>query len=255
MTTAIAPSLEEAMRLVASTEHLLVASDFDGTLAEIVNRPELAVAHPGAIAALDDLAALPATDAAVISGRTRADLALLTGQPAALTLVGGHGAEWSDRLDLTGAQEEALDAATKLVEEVAARHHGSLVERKQTSAVLHTRGIEEPVEAERAATAVREAAADIPGVMVLDGKQVVELTVTPHTKGSALATLRRRVAATAAMFVGDDLTDETAFEVLGPSDLAVKVGPGPTSALHRVATVPEVVDLLERLLDLRRNSA
>ena len=252
MTTAIAPSLEEALRLVASTGHLLVASDFDGTLAEIVSRPELATAHPGAMSSLTALAALPATDGAVISGRARADLEGLTGEPAGVTLIGGHGAEWGDPLDLTNAQHEALSAASAVVEAVAAAHPGSLTELKRTSAVLHTRGIEDPIEANRAASLVREAAASIPEVVVLDGKQVVELNVTPNTKGSALAALRRTVGATAVVFVGDDLTDETVFEALDRSDLGVKVGTGPTAALHRVATVAEVADLLDLLLHLRR---
>ena len=80
MTTAVAPSLDKALRLAAATGHLLVASDFDGTLAEIVSRPELAVAHPDAITALAELAALRVTDAAVISGRSRSDLVGLTGR-------------------------------------------------------------------------------------------------------------------------------------------------------------------------------
>ena len=87
----------------------------------------------------------------------------------------------------------------------------------------------------------------------LDGKRVVELTVTPETKGTALAGLRQRMGATAVVFIGDDLTDETAFEVLGLPDIGVKVGPGRTVALHRVGTVEGVAVLLQRLLELRRS--
>ncbi len=257
MTTAVAPSLDKALRLAATTGHLLVASDFDGTLAEIVSRPELAVAHPDAIIALAELAALRATESAVISGRSRSDLVGLTGNPPGVVLVGGHGsewgAEWGGGLELTDEQRTALDAAGALVEEVAAGHPGSLVEPKRAAVVLHTRGIDDPAAAERAASAVRDAAVDIPGVAVLDGKRVVELTVTPETKGTALAGLRQRMGATAVVFIGDDLTDETAFEVLGSPDIGVKVGPGRTVALHRVGTVEGVAVLLQRLLELRRS--
>ena len=193
--------MDKALRLAATTGHLLVASDFDGTLAEIVSRPELAVAHPDAITALAELAALPGY-------RIRGHLGAIPvrldragpGTPPGVVLVGGmvpRGAEWGGGLELTDEQRTALDAAGALVEEVAAGHPGSLVEPKRAAVVLHTRGIDDPVAAERAASAVRDAAVDIPGVAVLDGKRVVELTVTPETKGTALAGFRQRMGATA----------------------------------------------------------
>ena len=55
------------------------------------------------------------------------------------------------------------------------------------------------------------------------------------------------------VFFGDDLTDETAFEVLGSPDIGVKVGPGSDSAGYRVGTVEGVAVLLQRLLELRRS--
>jgi trehalose 6-phosphate phosphatase len=246
-------SLDNALQAAASTPRLLVASDFDGTLAEIVSRPELAVANPGAVSALVGLAVLPATDAAVVSGRSREELTKLVGDPSEVILVGSHGAEWDEPLELSDDQITALAAARALVEEVAAAHPGSMVEPKQAAVVLHTRGIGNPMAADRAASAVRDAANHIHGVVVLDGKKVVELAVTPQTKGSALARLRRRLAATAVVFLGDDRTDETGFEVLEPTDIGVKVGPGATFAGYRVGTVDDVAGLLDRLLELRRS--
>jgi trehalose 6-phosphate phosphatase len=84
----------------------------------------------------------------------------------------------------------------------------------------------------------------MPGVNVKHGKDVVELTVVDTHKGNAIQQLRELLAVDAVLFVGDDLTDEDAFAVLGPDDLSVKVGPGPTSAAHRVADVDEVAELM-----------
>jgi trehalose 6-phosphate phosphatase len=246
-------SLDDALRLAASTPRLLVASDFDGTLAEIVSRPELAVANPVAVSALVGLAALPATDAAVVSGRSRQELTKLAGDPSQVILVGGPGAEWDDPLELSDDRITALATARALVEEVAAAYPGSMVEPKQAAVVLHTRGVGNRQAADRAASMVRDAANDIQGVAVLDGKEVVELAVTHQTKGSALVRLRRRVAATTVVFLGDDLSDETGFEVLEPADVGVKVGPGPTTAGYRIGSVEDVAGTLDRLLDLRRS--
>ena len=53
-------------------------------------------------------------------------------------------------------------------------------------------------------------------------------------KGYALDALRHQVGATAAIFVGDDVTDEDAFSRLTGPDLGIKVGAGPTFATQRV---------------------
>ncbi|MEI2703769.1 MAG: hypothetical protein V9E89_00560 [Ilumatobacteraceae bacterium] len=57
---------------------------------------------------------------------------------------------------------------------------------------------------------------------------------------------------THTLFLGDDITDEDAFAVLGPDDVGVKVGDGATARTsHRVAGVSEVAELLETLARLR----
>ncbi|MBC7835787.1 MAG: bifunctional trehalose-phosphatase/glycoside hydrolase family 15 protein, partial [Phycisphaerales bacterium] len=60
-----------------------------------------------------------------------------------------------------------------------------------------------------------------------------------------------RVAATAVLFVGDDLTDEDAFAVLRGPDAGVKVGPEPSRAIWRVRDTEEVARLLAALAELR----
>ncbi|MEZ5323110.1 MAG: trehalose-phosphatase [Microthrixaceae bacterium] len=73
---------------------VLIACDYDGTLAPIVDDPT--VAHPlrPAIAALRSLAALPDTHVSVISGRSLRDLAVLSRLPHEVHLVGSHGSEF-----------------------------------------------------------------------------------------------------------------------------------------------------------------
>ena len=90
-------------------------------------------------------------------------------------------------------------------------------------------------------------------MQVTEGKQVVELAVVQTDKGRALDVLRHQVGATAAVFVGDDVTDEKAFARLSGPDLGVKVGPGETLAGFRHRRPAEVGMVLAFLLEERRN--
>ena len=56
------------------------------------------------------------------------------------------------------------------------------------------------------------------------------MAVVQVSKGAAIDTLRTRLGADAVLFVGDDVTDETAFVRLRPGDVGVKVGEGETAA-------------------------
>jgi trehalose 6-phosphate phosphatase len=83
------------------------------------------------------------------------------------------------------------------------------------------------------------------GITLLEGKQVLELSVASRNKGDAIHDLARDMDG--VLFIGDDTTDETVFETLGDTDVGVKVGDGDTSARYRVPGVAEVVDLLEQV--------
>src|SRR5690606_36790702 len=107
--------------------------------------------------------------------------------------------------------------------------------------------------AARVVAAVQEGPSSWEGVTTTDGKEVVELAVVRTVKGSALDTLRHQVGATAAIFVGDDVTDEKAFARLQGPDLSVKVGEGETLAQYRVQDSEDVATVLACLLEERRN--
>ena len=81
----LAADLRHALSQAARAPRLLVASDFDGTLAPIVNNPADARPLPAASAVLRALADLPATTVALISGRSLRDLTALSGGPPGCT--------------------------------------------------------------------------------------------------------------------------------------------------------------------------
>ena len=268
MTTALDPDLLAAVgRLAAhaTPEHpLLVASDFDGVLAPLGDDPSASRPTPAATAALDRLAATPGARVrlALVSGRTLDSLGALAQAPPGTLLIGSHGAERGEMVaaaaslapgvvptpfELSATEAALLDQVRAGLEEVAAGVEGAWVEHKPSAAVLHTR-LASPEDSARAADA-----ADALGVALgghtMSGKDVVEVAVVATSKGQALTALREELGATAVFYMGDDVTDERAFEALGPDDLTVKVGPGDTAAQFRVPDPDAAASVLAALAD------
>lgn len=244
--------LVQRIQETATAPVLLVACDFDGTLAPIVTDPSAARADPAALAHLVSLARLPRTEVAIISGRALADLRRLLGPAEGVALVGSHGLELDEwrPSELPPPAQALLDELAGELEIISARFPGVRLERKPASIALHYRELE-PDTAGRLLEAVREGPAAREGVWVRGGKMVIELAVVEMSKGRALQTLRFRHAAAAVVFLGDDLTDEEAFATLAPPDLGVKVGPGESMASHHVEDVAEVRDALAALAATR----
>jgi trehalose 6-phosphate phosphatase len=243
--SALPAEVTEALRRVARVPRLLVTSDFDGTLAPIVNHPGDARPLPAAASALRSLAELPATTAALISGRALRDLAALSGLGAPVHLVGSHGAEF----DTGFAHDIDTELLGRIADEltaIAERHSGATVEVKPASVALHVRNAS-PDDGQAALAAARASAAAWDAEPTA-GKAVLEFAVISTDKGEAIDILRDRDAASAVVFFGDDVTDEKAFRRLRAGDVGVKVGPGQTAAGFRVDSPEDVADALVLLL-------
>jgi len=247
-------TLEEHIRWLAATPVLLVACDFDGTLAPIAPHPAEVRAERRSVEALRELASLGHTHAAVISGRASFDLSEYFKDPADLLLVGSHGAENPLAAESSALPKDTVELLARLRAEISRATDGvagAWAETKPLGVAVHYRQAD-PAEAADLTGRLQSIAAELEGVRLLRGKKVVEFVIGGGDKGRALLNLRHRTGATAALFIGDDVTDEDAFEVLTRHDLGVKVGTGDTRAGQRVADTAAVADALQQLLTLRR---
>jgi trehalose 6-phosphate phosphatase len=243
--------LGPALRRLACARVVLVGSDFDGTLARIVPQPEDAAALPVALDALRQLASLERTHVAVISGRSRADLATRASLGDPVRLIGSHGSEDHDGMRLSAEQLAARDRIREAMLVHTAALPGTRVELKPTGAAFHYRHARSDA-AQRAVRQLRRHLGTEP-VWFVDGKKVLEVGAVPLDKGTALDHLRRAVEADAVLFVGDDETDEQVFARLRSDDIGVKVGEGTSRARYRVADPEAVASLLRDLAILRRS--
>ena len=227
--------------------NVLLAFDFDGTLAPIVaNRHDAAMRRRTARLFAKVCERYPS---AVISGRAKADVARrLNGAPVRY-LIGNHGLEPGTRLGTFGRQ---VERARPLLEASLGDRHGVDIEDKRYSLAVHYRRAREKP---RTREAIRRAVASLPVPMrVIPGKLVIN--VVPEaapSKGDALVALRDRADADVAMYIGDDVTDEDVFRLDQPGRLfTVRVGRSKSSAArYYLRQQREIDQLLACLAALR----
>jgi trehalose 6-phosphate phosphatase len=259
MTAPLPSPLVDALLRLAQTRRLLVALDFDGTLAPEVDDPEQARAIPEARAAVLRLLAIPGTRVALVSGRALASLEQVADLPDSTLLVGSHGIELrldspDIRLSLDTAELKQVDVLGGVLGEVADSIDQVWLEQKPAGFALHTRLATEHDSRVAHLVALSETVAELPDVTVRSGKNVLEFSVRSTTKGEAIEHLRKYAGATAVFYAGDDVTDEDAFAALGDGDLGLKSGKGETIADFRVPGPVEVAQTLHVLAELREAS-
>lgn len=257
-------SLPEITRRLAAPPRLLVALDFDGTLAPIVSPPQDAALLPGMAPVLERLAAAPGVHLAFVSGRPLADLRQRLPACRGAVFICSHGMEISGHgLDGLPAGLPARTARfARLAEELRRSTRfldGVLIEEKPFGIALHTRAASAPVAAaarallDRIAARENSPAAPGPPLRIQEGHCVAELVPgIAITKGTALTLLLDRlgIPGSAVLCAGDDQTDESMFLAL-PNALSLRIGDAPTAAACRAAGPAEMLDLLQRLADLR----
>jgi trehalose 6-phosphate phosphatase len=203
--------------ILAVPARALVALDFDGTLAPIVERPELSRPEPGAVEALAALAGRIGA-VAVVTGRAADEAVRLGGLDAVpgLRVLGHYGLQtWYDGQLTSPDPLPAVDEARpRLAGLLAAAPDGLYVEDKAHSLVVHTRPAADPVGALAAIRGDVEALGAELGLEVVPGRLVLELRPPGVDKGAALRTLVREHSSGAVCFVGDDLGDVPAYETV-----------------------------------------
>jgi trehalose 6-phosphate phosphatase len=214
--------------------------DFDGTLADIVPRPDAARMRPGTRQALERLPL--GTQIGVVSGRHLDDVLARVGMRR-VWVAGSHGAELAFP---DGARESlAIDLIARAVLEqflAAARTHSMagrlLVEDKGLAVAVHLRNLA-PAEKLALVNALRPIESD--RVELVQGIEVLELRAKTANKGRAARLLLDAWNVRHAIAIGDDATDEDMFEeVERRGGTTIKVGTGPSRARHRFVDPADV---------------
>lgn len=240
--------------------------DFDGTLSDIVNDPDSATLVEGCAIELARLAGL--CPVAVISGRDLADIRARVGIPG-LWYAGSHGFELIGPGGEYYENEGALAAIPDLVRAVSrlrstlASVPGVLLEHKRFAVSIHYRNV-----ASSSVDSVVQTVASIAaetGLRLTTGRKVLELRPNVDWgKGRALRWVLADIVGTSSrtpLYVGDDLTDEDAFDAVAGTGVGIVVRDPDVAERRSAAKLAvdgpsEVCEVLRKLADrLQRATA
>ncbi|MCW2861410.1 MAG: trehalose-phosphatase [Actinoallomurus sp.] len=242
-----AAGAEGLAMIKAQPGRALVAFDFDGTLAPIVDDPDDARAQDGAAVALAELA------------RHIGKVAIITGRPAAvaveygdlsgiegLVVLGQYGRErWeNDTLETPDPPPGVAEARVKLPKILQTAPEGVVIEDKGHALAVHTRRAAEPEVALERLRGLVAALAERSGLVVEPGRFVLELRPPGMDKGAALRSLAAECGSAAVLYAGDDLGDLAAYDAIEELRAEGVAGVKVCSSSDEVTVLAERADLV-----------
>jgi len=238
----------------------VVFLDYDGTLTPIVSRPDEAVLSEGMREVVRRVARrFPTT---VVSGRGRNDVASLVDLPE-LNYAGSHGFDISGPKGNGGLKHEAAAEVEPIIDRVTGQLdrkltgvEGTVVEPKRFTVAVHYRLVADD-EIPTVESAVESVVAEHDELQLAHGKKVFEIRpALDWDKGKAVLWLLEALDLggpdTLPIYLGDDTTDEDAFQALADRGIGFVVfdAPRPTAARYQLQDVWEVREFLDRLARL-----
>jgi trehalose 6-phosphate phosphatase len=224
--------------------------DADGTLLDIMPRPEDVVADATLRALLAGLVGAARGALALVSGRAIKDIDRIFA-PLIFPAAGLHGGEirFPDRSRSSPAAG-AMDAVRPSLAGFVAAHPGLRLEDKGAALAIHFR--QTPELADEVLEFLGSLAQQF-GLAVQQGKMVAELKEAHHDKASGIAALLASppFSGRKPVFIGDDSTDESGFRfVNAQGGVSVRVGPAAiaSDARYRLRDPSEVRAELHQLL-------
>ncbi len=236
---------DDVLEQIAAARALL-ALDYDGTLAPYIDERAAASMRPETRTLLRTAALL--YPCAVISGRARADVASRVEGIPLIGVIGNHGAE-AGFGPLDGTLRARVTEWQARIEPALADADGVEIENKGFSIALHHRKARSWSEARRR---IREAIAPLEKAVVFEGHAVVNvLPEGAPTKANAIRQLCQRFSLDVVVYVGDDWSDEEAFQCEAVT-VAVRIGLDPRSrARFALPEQGDVDELLRALIAAR----
>jgi trehalose-phosphatase len=239
----------------------IILMDFDGTLVEFNVDPCAVTLPPSRQILLQTLENRADFSAGIISGRRIADLRERLPAAPSMFFAGLHGLEIEGpglRFAHNGVALAApgISVLAKDLRRAVRPLPGVFVEDKTYSVVMHLRGASKAdrLHAITRFNALAEPLLSEGTVRLQPGDQVLELLPNVDwAKGDAVRAIVRQIECDARetgwpVYLGDDMTDEDAFEEIGTNGLTISVGKRPGAASFQIDDPAAVECFLKTIL-------
>tara|TARA_X000001036_G_scaffold439661_1_gene491627 strand:- start:58 stop:2262 length:2205 start_codon:yes stop_codon:yes gene_type:complete len=230
----------------------LIIIDYDGTLVEFNENPELAIPDENLINLIKDLNKKTDTHVAIVSGRDKKFLNKWFGK-IPITLIAEHGhyqkvnnEDWTKKLKVSNLWMEDL---IPLFETFTDRTPGTFIEKKKNSLVWHYRKSDPELASDRVVefkTVLTSLISE--ELQVLDLNKAIEIISVRINKGVAISELFKNNY-DFIICMGDDISDEYMFNTLPEDSFSIKVGNKNTNAKYYIQNPLEVRKLLKSIID------
>jgi len=230
----------------------LIIIDYDGTLVEFNENPELAIPDENLINLIKDLNKKTDTHVAIVSGRDKKFLNKWFGK-IPITLIAEHGhyqkvnnEDWIKKLKVPNLW---MDDLIPLFETFTDRTPGTFIEKKKNSLVWHYRKSDPELASDRVVefkTVLTSLISE--ELQLLDLNKAIEIISVRINKGVAISELFKNNY-DFIICMGDDISDEYMFNTLPKDSFSIKVGNKNTSAKYYIQNPLEVRKLLKSIID------
>ena len=229
----------------------LIILDYDGTLVDFKDKPELALPNDNLIDILNNLTKIRGLDIAIVSGRDKLFLEDNLGK-LNISIIAEHGHFYKkkskDWTNLGKIDKVFLSDIYAVFQSFSDRTPGTFTEKKESGLVWHFRKTDPELASERVVeieTVLNSLLTDQFQILNLD--KAIEVTSRKFDKGSAVNELIKNKKYDHIVCIGDDVTDENMFKTLNESSTTIKVGIKNTLAKFFIDDTKSVVNLLDEI--------
>tara|TARA_Y100000768_G_scaffold305235_1_gene239151 strand:- start:4880 stop:7075 length:2196 start_codon:yes stop_codon:yes gene_type:complete len=229
----------------------LVILDYDGTIVEFNENPELAIPPQSLLDLIKKLNNQKNTHVVIVSGRDKKFLNKWFGEiPVMLIAEHGHyqrtDNSWIKKLKISNSWMEDL---IPLFETFTDRTPGTFIERKKNSLVWHYRKSDPELASDRVVEFKTVLSSLISEeLQILDLNKAIEIISVRINKGLSISKILKNNY-DFVICIGDDISDEYMFDSLPDNSFSIKVGNKNTNAKYHIQNPLEVRKLLKNLID------
>ena len=242
---------ESILRKVETSKNKLVLLDYDGTLVEFNENPELAVIDDELNEIINKIVNYKNTQLAIISGRDQDFLAKNFDQKK-IILAAEHGQYMKFKkkkwVKISPLNRKWINNLKPIFESFTNRTPGTFIEIKKSSIAWHYRITDPELAAGRVVelnTVLSSMISD--DLTIINANNVIEVTPSAINKGTTVSEILSKGKYDLIISIGDDVTDENMFKYLPKSSITIKVGKKITKAKYYLDDVTNVRDLLNKI--------